>query len=67
MEGVTAFSPRCGGIANSIWYVLKIGCQITEHSYPAALGRVALAVMPSAFGMMVYHPMVHGFRPMVTP
>ena len=59
---VTAFSPRepraqpmresvaPGGLTDHNMIL------IAEHSYPATLGCVALAVMPSAFGMMVRHP-----------
>ena len=35
--------------------------------HPAPPGCVTLVVMPSIFGMMVRHPMMHGFRPIVTP
>ena len=35
---------------------------VTEPIHPATLGCVASVWMPSAFGMMVCHPMVHGFR-----
>ena len=36
--------------------------KVTEPVHPATLGCVALVWMPSAFGMMVRHPMVQGFR-----